>query len=99
MWCHHGRGDSRSHERRGFSCQDASAVLAAHWFDDVKRLSLVVDEHVPDDSRAEQEHHFQPFVILDLNAVEIRLHDRQLLQHCEESDSDVRLFAFFRLLP
>lgn len=61
-------------------------------------LSLVVNEHVPNDGRAEQQHHLQPLIILDLDAVKVRFHNGQLLQLRKESHSNVRLFALFRLL-
>lgn len=64
----------------------------------MERLSLIVDEHVPDDCCAKQQHHLQSLVVLNLDAIEIRLHDGHFLQHCEQSYNNIRLFALLSLL-
>lgn len=71
----------RTFQRRGsLPCPQPSAVLAHGGIDDMELLVGVAEEQVSYDCRTQQQGHFQALVVLELDAVEIRLHDGQLPQ-------------------
>lgn len=76
----------------------ASAVFARRSVADVELLAEVAKEQVADDSTAQQQRHLQPLVVLDLDAVQVWLHDGHLLEPREEGDGNVGLLALLRLL-
>ena len=64
----------------------------------MKLFVEVAEEQIAYHSGSNEQRHLQALVIFNLNAVEIRLHDGQLLQAREKSDSNVGLFALLDLL-
>lgn len=61
-------------------------------------LAEVVEEQVANDGGAQQQCHLQPLVVLNLDAVQVGLHDGHLLEAGEEGHGDVGLLALLGLL-
>lgn len=64
----------------------------------MKLFIQVAKEQVANDSCAEEQCDFQAFIIFELNAVQVRLHDCQLFQTGEHGHSDVAFLALLGLL-
>jgi len=64
----------------------------------MKLLPRVSEEEVANHGRTQQQCHLQTLVVLNLDAVQVRLHDGHLSQSGKQSDCDVGLLALLRLL-
>jgi hypothetical protein len=88
--CFHGRGT--------LPCPEPRAVLPCCCIVDVELFSRIAEEEVANDCRAQQQRHLEPLVVLNLDPIQVRLHDGHLLQPREQGDSNVRLLALLGLL-